>query len=120
MPEKKPIQTEHLPVDEQHVYPRLYEMSIRFTADMILPELNEMLKNCGCDDTPILPKANVFRIQQTVPFIPDEDTLKKIRQSDGRQQKRHCKVRQRKVRRLRLHLRRQDKARRKRNGGNNR
>ena len=55
----------------------LYEMSMRFRADTGLASLDETLKQAGFQEMPRAAGAATVRIAQTVPFIPDDDTIRK-------------------------------------------
>lgn len=55
--------------------PILYEMSIRFVADVDIPSITDMLNQCGFNEHPVVPEAIKLNIAQTIPFIPDEKTL---------------------------------------------
>lgn len=75
MPEKTEIWTKHLPVGEQkQSAEQLYDMSIRFTADICPDEENPLTACLG--GTPVVKSAITMRIRQVVSFVPDDDTLK--------------------------------------------
>lgn len=58
----------------------MYEMSIRFKAHAQSKQLNELLDGTGFHEKPTAMDAVVTRIVQTVPFIPDDETLAKYAQ----------------------------------------
>lgn len=64
----------------------LYEMSIRFKAHAQSKQLNALLDGTGFPEKPTAMDAVVTRIVQTVPFIPDDETLAKYAQviQDGK------------------------------------
>lgn len=75
MPEKTEIRTRRLPVGEQEQSAeKLYDMSIRFTAD-IYPDKENPLTAC-LGETPVVKSAITMRIRQVVSFVPDDDALK--------------------------------------------
>lgn len=55
----------------------MYEMSMRFVGDAGLKSINDMLSYCGLQDRVIAEQAVTLRIEQVVPFIPDDDTIQK-------------------------------------------
>lgn len=75
MSEKTEIRTRRLPVGEQEQSAeKLYDMSIRFTADICPDEENPLTACLG--ETPVVKSAITMRIRQVVSFVPDDDTLK--------------------------------------------
>lgn len=70
------LKTKTVPVIEQPK-DRLYKMSIRFKGDMGDKTLDDMLGKCFPGETVSLKDAAILHIDQTVPFIPDDEALKK-------------------------------------------
>lgn len=55
----------------------LYEMSLRFKCDAGLDEVDAFLEHMCMAEKPVLQNALMLRVVQTVPFVPDEDTIRK-------------------------------------------
>lgn len=53
----------------------LYEMSMRFVGDASPNALNDMLAGCGMQERLVVQRAVTLRVTQTVPFIPDDETI---------------------------------------------
>lgn len=60
---------------------QFYHMRLRFVADVGLTDLNNMLQTCGFHETPIAQKLLDLSMEQTVTFIPDDETLKEYAQA---------------------------------------
>lgn len=56
---------------------RFYEMSMKFICDAVPAETADFLARMGFFETPVLPTALTATIRQTVPFVPDDDVLKR-------------------------------------------
>ena len=55
---------------------RLYEMSLRFTADSGVRDLDDMVRACmPGEPLPRVQDAVTLHMTQTVPFIPDDDMI---------------------------------------------
>lgn len=54
---------------------QMFEMSIRFIADIGLTELDEIAERVGIQEKIRAKDAVTLRITQTVPFIPDDELL---------------------------------------------
>lgn len=57
--------------------PILYEMCLLFDLDISLKSMNDILKQCGFSEKPIAQNAMEVTMTQTLPFIPDDDVIKK-------------------------------------------
>lgn len=68
--------TRRMSVKEQAANGQMYHMCLRFSARVGLKEINEFLRNCGSTDAPYTNETQMFRLEQTVPFIPDDDMLR--------------------------------------------
>ncbi len=55
----------------------LYRMSLRFLMDVTDKDLEDLFGKSGIGETPYLEKAVVMRLEQTVPFIPDDEAIAK-------------------------------------------
>lgn len=56
---------------------RFYEMSMKFTCDAVPAQTADFMAQMGFFETPLLPTALTATIRQTVPFIPDDEVLKR-------------------------------------------
>lgn len=54
----------------------LYDMSLRFVGNALPSDLNNLLAHCGMSEKLQIEKAVTLRITQTVPFIPDDKTIR--------------------------------------------
>lgn len=55
---------------------RLYEMSLRFTADSGVRDLDDMIQACmPGEPLPRIQNAVTLHMKLTIPFIPDDDTI---------------------------------------------
>ena len=52
-----------------------FHMKLLFSLHMENPELNDLLRGCGFSETPVLANGKTYMISQTVPFLPDEETI---------------------------------------------
>lgn len=80
MSEETKIKTRRLSVSEQEQSPdRLYDMCIRFVGDAEPMEINQLLSSIsgGAGGKLSARDAVTLRLRQTVPFIPDDEVLKK-------------------------------------------
>lgn len=75
--DKNNAKIKHLSMDEQiENYPGLYyEMQLTFQLDVGFHDISEILKNCGFQEEPIIKDAQTLTINQTLPVIPDENTI---------------------------------------------
>lgn len=56
---------------------RLFSMCMVFSLHLELTCLNRLAQSCGFQEQTILENAVEVRIRQTVPFIPDRETIRK-------------------------------------------
>lgn len=70
MGKTKTVPVKHQPKD------RLYRMKLRFRLDYGLTEINRIAAACGFHEEAVLKNASVYFLEQTVNFIPDDETLK--------------------------------------------
>lgn len=53
----------------------LYQMELMFSVDIGLKTIDKLVQDCGFTEMPTITNAKIHIMYQTVPFIPDEDTL---------------------------------------------
>lgn len=72
-------------IEEQVKSDVWYELVLRFVLDVGLKEVNDIMDKLGVPDKMFAKDAAVVRITQTTPFIPDEETIKKLKEiiTDG-------------------------------------
>lgn len=63
-----------IPVKDQKT-DTLYKMKLNFAVDVGISSLDNMLHECGFSEQPTLKNAVNYTIEQTVPFIPDKETI---------------------------------------------
>lgn len=63
-----------IPVKDQKT-DTLYKMKLNFAVDVGISSLDNMLHECGFSERPTLKNAVNYTIEQTVPFIPDKETI---------------------------------------------
>ena len=71
---KKTIRLVPIPVENQNK-DTLYKMKLNFALDIGIKSLDKVLHECGFSERPTLKNAINYTIEQTVPFIPDKETI---------------------------------------------
>ena len=71
---KKTIRLIPIPVENQNK-DTLYKMKLNFAIDIGIKSLDRVLRECGFSERPTLKNAINYTIEQTVPFIPDKETI---------------------------------------------
>lgn len=71
---KKTIRLIPIPVENQNK-DTLYKMKLNFAIDIGIKSLDRVLCECGFSERPTLKNAINYTIEQTVPFIPDKETI---------------------------------------------
>lgn len=71
---KKTIRLVPIPVEDQNK-DTLYKMKLNFALDIGIKSLDGILHECGFSERPTLKNAVNYTIEQTVPFIPDKETI---------------------------------------------
>lgn len=71
---KKTIRLVPIPVENQNK-DTLYKMKLNFALDIGIRSLDRVLRECGFSERPTLKNAINYTIEQTVPFIPDKETI---------------------------------------------
>lgn len=57
---------------------RVYEMEMVFSASVGLKEINDILRQTGCNDTLQIKDALSVSVKQVLPAVPDEEYLRKV------------------------------------------
>ena len=71
---KKTIHLVPIPVEDQNK-DTLYKMKLNFAINIGIKSLDGILHECGFSERPTLKNAINYTIEQTVPFIPDKETI---------------------------------------------
>lgn len=71
---KKAIHLVPIPVEKQNK-DTIYKMKLNFALDVGIKSLDGILDECGFSERPTLKNAVNYTIEQTVPFIPDKETI---------------------------------------------
>lgn len=80
MPEQSNPKLELIPMSEQANLGVLFQMELTFTVSESLTELDNMLDHLDFKQYPTVQNSKTVKIQQTLPFIPDDETIKKYSQ----------------------------------------
>ena len=56
----------------------MYEMEMVFSASVGLKEINDILRQTGCNDTLQIKDAITISVKQTLPAIPSEEYLSQV------------------------------------------
>lgn len=80
MPEQSNPKLELIPMSEQAKLNVLFQMELVYTVSESLTELDDMLAHLDFKQYPTVQNSKTIRLQQTLPFIPDDTTIKKYAQ----------------------------------------
>ena len=80
MPEQSNPKLELIPMNEQAKLNVLFQMELTFTVSESLTELDNMLDHLDFKQYPTVQNSKTVKLQQTLPFIPDDTTIKKYAQ----------------------------------------
>lgn len=80
MPEQSNPKLELIPMSEQAKPGVLFQMELTFTVSESLTEIDNMLAHLDFKQYPTVQNSKTVKIQQTLPFIPDDETIKKYAQ----------------------------------------
>lgn len=77
MPEQSNPKLEPIPMSEQAKLGVLFQMELTFTVSESLTELDTMLDHLDFKQYPTVQNSKTVKLQQTLNFIPDDETIKK-------------------------------------------
>lgn len=77
MPEQSNPKLELIPMSEQANLGVLFQMELTFTVSESLTELDNMLDHLDFKQYPTVQNSKTVKLQQTLNFIPDDETIKK-------------------------------------------
>lgn len=80
MSEQSNLKLELIPMSEQAKLNVLFQMELTFTVSESLTELDNMLDHLDFKQYPTVQNSKTVKLQQTLPFIPDDTTIKKYAQ----------------------------------------
>ena len=80
MSEQSKPKLELIPMTEQAKLNVLFQMELVYTVSESLTELDDMLAHLDFKQYPTVQNSKTVKIQQTLPFIPDDETIKKYSQ----------------------------------------
>lgn len=80
MTEQSNPKLELIPMSAQAKLGVLFQMELTFTVSESLTELDSMLDHLDFKQYPIVQNSKTVKLQQTLPFIPDDETIKKYAQ----------------------------------------
>lgn len=80
MPEQSNPKLELIPMSEQAKLGVLFQMELTFTVSESLTELDSMLDHLDFKQYPTVQNSKTVKLQQTLPFIPNDETIKKYAQ----------------------------------------
>lgn len=80
MSEQSKPKLELIPMSEQSKLGILFQMELVYTISESLTELDDMLAHLDFKQYPTVQNSKTVKIQQTLPFIPDDETIKKYAQ----------------------------------------
>lgn len=80
MSEQSNPKLELIPMNEQAKLNVLFQMELVYTISESLTELDDMLAHLDFKQYPTVQNSKTVKIQQTLPFIPDDETIKKYAQ----------------------------------------
>lgn len=80
MSEQSNPKLELIPMSEQYNLGILFQMELTFTVSESLTELDNMLDHLDFKQYPTVQNSKTVKLQQTLPFIPDDETIKKYAQ----------------------------------------
>lgn len=80
MPEQSNPKLELIPMSEQYNLGILFQMELTFTVSESLTEIDNMLDHLDFKQYPTVQNSKTVKLQQTLPFVPDDDTIKKYAQ----------------------------------------
>lgn len=80
MTEQSKPKLELIPMSEQAKLGILFQMELVYTISESLTELDDMLAHLDFKQYPTVQNSKTVKIQQTLPFIPDDGTIKKYAQ----------------------------------------
>lgn len=80
MPEQSNPKLELIPMSEQAKLGVLFQMELTYTVSESLTELDNMLDHLDFKQYPTVQNSKTVKLQQTLPFIPDDTTIKKYAQ----------------------------------------
>lgn len=58
--------------------PKAYEMEMVFSASLGLKTINNIMHQCGCNDSLQIKEAIEIKLQQTLLKLPDDDYIQRV------------------------------------------